>query len=98
LHTHIPKFTKGQFPPKIPRPAGQTRLKKYIYGGDAVLIKKNKKRFIGHFCSESWGMVAEESRRAPMMHHNYNHADPRKTYIYDYNFPRKYQDLLVRQD
>jgi hypothetical protein len=44
-----PKFTKGQFPPKIPRPAGQTRLKKYIYGGDAVLIKKNKKRFIGHF-------------------------------------------------
>jgi hypothetical protein len=29
-------------------------------------------------------MVAEESRRAPMMHHNYNHADPRKTYIYDW--------------
>jgi hypothetical protein len=25
-----PKFTKGQFPPKIPRPAGQTRLKKYL--------------------------------------------------------------------
>jgi hypothetical protein len=32
-----PRFTKGQFPPKIPRPVGHTRLKN---GGDAVLTKK----------------------------------------------------------
>jgi hypothetical protein len=32
-----PRFTKGQFPLKIPGPAGQTRLKN---GRDAVLIKK----------------------------------------------------------
>jgi hypothetical protein len=40
-----PRFTKGQFPLKIPGPAGQTRLKN---GRDAVLIKK-KKHFIGQF-------------------------------------------------
>jgi hypothetical protein len=38
------KFPYGQFPPKIPGPVSQTKLKtKKIqknYGGDAVLIKK----------------------------------------------------------
>jgi len=33
-------FPYGQFPPKIPGPVSQTKLKTKKYGGDAVLKKK----------------------------------------------------------
>jgi hypothetical protein len=39
LHIFPLKLPLGQFPPKIPGPVSQTKLKK-IYGGDAVLTKK----------------------------------------------------------
>ena len=44
-----PRFTKGQFPPKIPRPAGQTKLRKNIWRRCGFNKKKTKNRFIGQF-------------------------------------------------